>query len=283
MIMAIAAVLLLLFSFTDLEISKAIATIKTSFGEFFFIYGEMSTVILMFLAGNVFLASALKGVTRGKKLLHYGLGVIMIVFSIFMHVAMLAYRLELEASTTVFAVVSLIVMLVITLVLQRYAYVRFSDEDRSYLLKIAYTSIIYLFVIALLIEGIKMGWGRVRFRDLMPDYSNFSPWYQIQGEGGSSFPSGHSANSFMAVAISLFVLPQYKKLKQLVFIGGFIWWFTTATSRVYYSAHYASDVTVGFMISISLMFLIYNFLHRNQSHKHKYPMSNQNQIDGGRG
>lgn len=261
--MAVAALLLLVFSFTDLQISKAIATNQSAFGEFFYIYGEMAIVIIMFLAGNVFLAVAAKETRWGKKLFLYVLGVIMVILSIVMHIVMLMFRLELENSKTLFIVLSMIIMLLITVIMQRYAYVRFSAEDRNYLLRMAYTSIIYIIVTMFVIEGIKAGWGRVRFRDLLPDYSNFSPWYLIQGEGGASFPSGHSANSFATVAISLFVLPQYKRLKQVILYGGFIWWLVTAFSRVYYSAHYASDVTVGLMISLSLLSLTYYVFNRN--------------------
>ncbi|WP_106769648.1 phosphatase PAP2 family protein [Paenibacillus faecalis] len=267
LMMAIAALLLLIFAFTDLQISQAIATTKSSFGEFFFIYGESAIVIIMFLAGNVFLASAVKDTGWGKKTLLYSLGSIMIILSVVMHIGMFTFRLDLGHSENLFITLSVIIMLLMTLAMQRYAYIRFSTEDRSYLLKIAYTSVIYIMVTILVIEGIKAGWGRVRFRDLLPDYSNFSPWYVIQGEGGSSFPSGHSANSFATVALSLFVLPQHKRLKQLIFYGGFLWWFLTALSRVIYSAHYASDVTAGFMISLSILCLFYAVFHRNSSPK----------------
>ncbi|MBK7228246.1 MAG: phosphatase PAP2 family protein [Ignavibacteriales bacterium] len=57
----------------------------------------------------------------------------------------------------------------------------------------------------LFVSLIKIFWGRIRFRDLSDNYSDFTPWYFSQGvTGHQSFPSGHAAMGFMMMALFVF-------------------------------------------------------------------------------
>lgn len=110
------------------------------------------------------------------------------------------------------------------------------------------------------VEPLKIFWGRIRFRDLAGNYSNFSAWYIPQGiTGNDSFPSGHAAMGIMMLALFVFFTdkPFYKRI---IFKGLIISWaLAVCASRVVIGAHFASDVLFGaFIMIISYLFLINN-------------------------
>jgi len=112
----------------------------------------------------------------------------------------------------------------------------------------------------LFIEPVKILWGRIRFRDLAANYSNFTPWYFPQGiNGNQSFPSGHAAMGFMLLA--LFVFFADRAFYQRVILKGIIisWALAVCISRIVIGAHFTSDVLFGaFAMIISYLFLMNN-------------------------
>ena len=59
----------------------------------------------------------------------------------------------------------------------------------------------------ILVQSFKMLWGRIRFRDLATNYTNFTPWFQAQGiTGNYSFPSGHTAIGWMLLPILILLV-----------------------------------------------------------------------------
>ncbi len=112
----------------------------------------------------------------------------------------------------------------------------------------------------LIATPLKILWGRIRFRDLAENYSNFTPWYWPNGiTGNQSFPSGHAAMSFIMIVLFVFFMdkPFYKRiiLKGLVIS----WGLAVCASRVVMGAHFTSDVLFGAMIVIvTYLFLINN-------------------------
>ena len=112
----------------------------------------------------------------------------------------------------------------------------------------------------LFVFPLKIFWGRIRFRDLAENYSNFSAWYVPQGfTGNDSFPSGHAAMDWMFLSLFVFIAdkPFYKR----IILKGLIisWALAVCVSRVVIGAHYTSDVLFGaFAMIISYLFLIHN-------------------------
>lgn len=108
---------------------------------------------------------------------------------------------------------------------------------------------------------------RPRFRYVltMDDMNYFKNWWQngrtLKASLGSgvvtdefaSMPSGHSAYSMFAIFIFP-ALADYihglKKYKPHLFAFGFIWWATTALSRMTVGAHYLTDVTIAGLVTI---------------------------------
>ncbi len=108
------------------------------------------------------------------------------------------------------------------------------------------------------VSGLKFLWGRVRFRDLAENYSNFTTWYTINGiNGNQSFPSGHASMGF--ILISLFVFVADKSLFKRILFKSIIlaWAITVCISRAIIGAHYLSDILFGsFVMIILYLFLI---------------------------
>ncbi len=134
---------------------------------------------------------------------------------------------------------------------------------------LAVTGIIVMCVQLSLIEGMKYLWGRVRFRDLLAQgsYDAFTPWYVINGiNGNKSFPSGHTAGAGMSYLLMLvpFVFDKWKNRKQLCFWLPCIYTSTVAFTRLVMGAHYLSDVTVGGIVSFSVVLIAMAVLQKKK-------------------
>ncbi len=111
----------------------------------------------------------------------------------------------------------------------------------------------------LLVQPLKIFWGRIRFRDLAENYSNFTAWYVPNGiTGNQSFPSGHAAMGFLMMALFVFVMD--KEFYKRIILKGIIisWALAVCISRVVIGAHFASDVLFGAMIMAVSYLLILN-------------------------
>ena len=116
------------------------------------------------------------------------------------------------------------------------------------------------------VQTLKLFWGRIRFRDLAPNHSNFTPWYLPQGiTGHSSFPSGHAAMGWMILPVYLLVQNKSKKIKLLVGIGIVSWGALVALGRLVIGAHYATDV----LFSTGIALLSYMLAYKRFTVSHK--------------
>lgn len=106
----------------------------------------------------------------------------------------------------------------------------------------------------LTVSGMKALWGRVRFRELDGNFSQFTPWYVINGCTGShSFPSGHTGSAGMSFLVMLLpsVSEKCRKYKSALFFTAFFYTSVVAFTRLVMGAHYLSDVAFGGMISFT--------------------------------
>lgn len=109
-----------------------------------------------------------------------------------------------------------------------------------------------------LVEIMKTLWGRARFWELDPDYSQFTDWYIINGNNGLySFPSGHTAGAGMCYLVMLLpaVSEKCTKHKTLLFAAAVVYTSVVALTRLMMGAHFLSDVTFGGVISFSCTLL----------------------------
>ena len=104
-------------------------------------------------------------------------------------------------------------------------------------------------------------------------FEGFSKWFIPQGIAKSdefmSFPSGHSANAALVIWFSL--LPEYfaslKRKKIGVWILILLWMIIVPMSRIVVGAHFASDVTVGVAISVTVFMCLKKFIWRDKKNK----------------
>lgn len=118
-----------------------------------------------------------------------------------------------------------------------------------------------------IINGAKLVWQRTRFDDMqaLGSFDKFTPWYRPLGNGGSSFPSGHTAN---AVSILLPVLfcdlsEKWKPYKSLFYIFGWAYIAFMGYTRMQIGRHFLSDVLAG----AGIMALVFWFLHSSSFYK----------------
>jgi membrane-associated phospholipid phosphatase len=111
----------------------------------------------------------------------------------------------------------------------------------------------------LLVAVLKLGWGRVRFRDLQPLQGDFTPWYAPQGwTGHSSFPSGHAALGWLLLT-SVLIWPRGSSRYRWTLALCASWGVFVAASRVVVGAHYLSDV----LFSTAFAFAVVGYAQRS--------------------
>lgn len=262
---------LILFTFFDLQISMAIAT-KNMFGKIFEVIGEIPASLLALFSMSVFFATRNKA-CRWKNILGGIIfGVLIALFS-FMSIFMTTnYVAELTGKHTGMGIV--IILAVILAIIAVVLVEKVDKSKRKELRKFAAIAIFYFLMEIILTTILKGYWGRLRFREMSDPLTQFTPWYIITNQGGfdnryASFPSGHVANSTMIIMITL--LPTFlpKLIDKQVWLKTFayLWIITVALSRVVMGAHFASDVTFGFVLSIVcfqiVVYLVNKFVDRN--------------------
>jgi len=80
------------------------------------------------------------------------------------------------------------------------------------------------------------------------------PVSHLENPGGSSFPSGHVANStavYVAIVLAVFVSARLPRLGPPLSLVAAVLIAGIATSRVYLGLHYPTDVAVGFLLGLS--------------------------------
>lgn len=155
------------------------------------------------------------------------------------------------------------------LLLYVFLFIMVNKINKESLFKIRDIAFIYLIVSVssfVMVSGTKYVWGRVRYRDLSDDCSEFTNFLTINGlsnglEGDNyrSFPSGHT-NAASCILILSLIPARYsnkKWLKYLVISLCCLYVLTVAISRVVVKAHYASDVLFGFGINFACFMITY--------------------------
>ncbi|MDL2325351.1 phosphatase PAP2 family protein [Ruminococcaceae bacterium OttesenSCG-928-A16] len=119
---------------------------------------------------------------------------------------------------------------------------------------------VYMLANQAVIYPIKTLWQRTRFDDMVAagSFDAFTPWYRPLGGGGSSFPSGHTANAagVFVLIILCDLFPAWHKKRRWVYAG--IWGYILfmAFARVLIGRHYVSDTLAASAIMAILFFIL---------------------------
>lgn len=162
---------------------------------------------------------------------------------------------------------------------------RVKKEDIYKLVKFAAAILIVEAMYLVVVGAIKGPIGRVRFRAMnaIGDFSEYTPWYVINGSrdltinglvssgadpsvlvGAASdtcrsFPSGHTYCAAMSFALVCLpdLIERFKKtwIKVLCWVIPAVYTVTVAVCRIVVGAHYLSDVLVGGTLSFALIMI----------------------------
>ena len=256
--------LMIVGSFLDLAISKALYPgHESSFGQFFAAFGEQPAFLAVSCAGVLLLVRR-EQISRGWSTLLAFCGGALVLFGIVMNVH------EATDNVAQLPVWAALLVTLFTTVLCSVLLVLFTRQTSTKtVLRFALTIAFVAIGTALLINIIKIPWGRARMRLIVQtgNESYFTPWWkaggtlkrQLMAEGVSSdefrsFPSGHTACAACAMLTAL--LPTLNKRlrgKTLrCFLPGAAWTLLVAVSRICMGAHFLTDVTMATLVFLGM-------------------------------
>jgi len=222
-------------------------------------YGEIPGLLVVFIGIHIYIVT-LKASSNVKTILFTGL--LLTTGSLITIYILWALALGLSNDTLFFTtnknyffLTAIIINIVLSLIFRK----KYKFSIKSVLFsRISFKMFFYGYI--LFVQPLKIFWGRIRFRDLTANFSDFSPWYLPQGiNGNQSFPSGHASMGFMMLA--LFVFFADKAFYKRIILKGIVisWALAVCASRVVIGAHFTSDVLFGaFAIIVSYLFLMNN-------------------------
>lgn len=133
-------------------------------------------------------------------------------------------------------------------------------------------ALLYFVLVLVIMNSLKTVWGRMRFREMAEPAAEFTRWYQIVPRGGfdnryASFPSGHSMNSAGVILLMLLpsMMPPLENKEKALHIFVYIWCAAVGISRVFMGAHFASDVTVGILLSLAIFEGLKSIFYRKKA------------------
>lgn len=260
--------LMLIGTFFDLQISIWQDTVADniiihSYYRFFEIFGEFAFMFIFALVFGLFANFGYRkeGVIKWVQMLLNGFG--LIAFSIMEFISFARYLAPTDGNshgeiTQPMIVISIVLGLVLAIIIFKLMF-NIKDEDYSYYRKIAIVSIVYVVILTITVNTVKVIWARPRYWMVAGGQATFVPWYIINGNqitdvtnAYMSFPSGHTANAFASLAIMLW-FPKRKELFLNIFMT---WGLLTAISRIFAGQHYLTDTVMGAVIAVTIFTLL---------------------------
>ena len=260
--------LLLFFTFTDLQISMTVAT-KPAWARVLEVIGEIPFTVLSITACAILMRFR----TRKNKAL--SLLSALCAGVLFFFLAFMGGFMTWNYLTDNLGEISKIWIPVIGILMAAAAIwvdSRVPASCRSKALRFAAVALLYFVLVLVVMNSLKTVWGRMRFREMTDPLVEFTRWYQIVPRGGfdnvyASFPSGHSMNSAGVILLTLLppIIPALKDREKALHIFVYIWCAVVGISRVFMGAHFASDVTVGILLSLAIFEVLRGLIFRKNT------------------
>lgn len=118
---------------------------------------------------------------------------------------------------------------------------------------------VYMALNNIFINALKLLWNRTRFDDMLAagDFSAFTSWLHPLGNGGTSFPSGHTAAacSIFVLVLLCDVFPGWHKRRLLVWAACWAYVGGMALSRLVMGRHFLSDTVMAAFV-MTVLFLL---------------------------
>ena len=244
------------FNKYDLDISIFLTKHGGYFFEFFDDFGELPIYFGPIIFGGVYFCLSKKNI---YKFLAALVSFIAYLIASIKVIGNLDYSLNL--TRVLFGVVISLVLTLITL----YVFSKINKDVLDKIKDLALLGLVVSVVSFGCVQLLKNTWGRVRFRDLSDDYSEFTSLFTINGlTGHHSFPSGHT-NAGTSILLIALLVPRFsdkKWLKYLITGLCFVYIAALAVARIVVRAHYASDVLFGFLVGFTTLCVTYSILRR---------------------
>ncbi len=248
---------LTVFTIYDLNISISLYNNQQVFSILFEFLGGLPSVIVGGVSCLILYKTA-KFKKRSQTILHHLF--ILIVFGFTIIIGADLFRRYIDLGSMGFFVIGISLIIINVLL-----YKALKFDHREEMRKLAWFGLFYFLLVILSFNLLKISWGRERFSNMSYPYSNFTPWYLRQSftrdNAFMSFPSGHAANASTIIWLSLFPKLKGKKWFKLFSL---LWILSVMYSRIVLGAHYASDVTVGALLSLSIFLILNKHINKNK-------------------
>ncbi len=236
-------ILAIIFGIYDLNISIVVVDETSAWGNFGADYGELPGYALIGIALATFIGGYIKNLKLQKTpaLIIIVVGLLFVIFDDDFYVGF-----------------SLIIPVII------YTIITWNKDWKNYRTLAGIISLLAIIHPLLFVQIFKILCGRVRFRNLDPGFTNFTPWFLPPGLSwdNKSFPSGHTAMGWMFLPLLIAVKDReikdpYRIVVTVLVIG---WGLFVGLSRIVVGAHYASDVlfSTGMAAIVTILLLYKN-------------------------
>lgn len=267
LLLALLLIFMVVGSFLDLQISKLLYPgHENSVGQFFAAFGELPAFIALSCAGSLLIVCRARINSAWAALIALiGGGLILMAVILGVHESVDSVP---AMPMWVALVVNVFVMAACSAGIVYYA--------RSAPVKTIVRFVLTLVLVSIgtmaLINIVKVPWGRARMRliVLTGNESYFSPWWKagtalknrLVAEGISkdefrSFPSGHTACASCAMLLALVPTLSRRKRRRTgaLLLAGCVWTAVVAVTRIWMGAHFLTDVTMAWLITLGMCVL----------------------------
>lgn len=262
-------------SMFDFQISKAVFDSTNPLGIFLAAYGQLPATLAISLGGTLLIYTS-QNRTSLQRVLSWIGGILLQAMSFGM--AILDPILHLHDCPLVIIVIVAILLLVSANAGLLYYIKESEQEDIKRVMKLL---LFVVFVQLIVINIIKIPWGRPRMRMIMETpQAMFQPWWVIgsqskdlfmnlgvAAEEFKSFPSGHNACAACVMMITALPLLKKKPNKNasLLFWLGVGITLLVGGSRIIMGAHFLSDITIGFTVTFLIELLGYHIFFKQSN------------------
>jgi membrane-associated phospholipid phosphatase len=228
----------LFFSIYDLQISIAVVDERSQWARIIADYGEIPGYVIISLTLLIF-SRTREEPSRKKNILYSVLTFIPLTYTLYrVMFPLIGDSVFFVSDNYLLIMISAIVSFLLMVIIRKASLDYFSRYE-------TFTKITLIIAIVnplFLVQTVKLLWGRVRFRDLLPDHSNYTPWFIPRGiTGNYSFPSGHVAMGWMLLPLLFLIREKDMKIRITICFIIICWGIIVALGRVVIGAHYASD------------------------------------------
>ncbi|GBG96518.1 phosphatase PAP2 family protein [Lactococcus termiticola] len=129
-----------------------------------------------------------------------------------------------------------------------------TTEEFKYLLMVSVVAVAFIYLSESIVDISKANWGRWRPYEVTEvvngSKGHFTDWWVINGKNGHrSFPSGHTIAGAAALFLPFYVDRKNIKLQEILAYAGLIFAFLMAFGRIRIGAHWMTDTMMSILIA----------------------------------